>query len=122
MGYKQIPLISIKIIRGNTKRHTIQGIKVNGEYIDLTTVCPKVQFKTSVDAGRYVDFAMSVENGRMEVAPDRVTLKFGRDTQQYLSKLYYGDLYVKLGDIDAHILRYEIELTGIVTTKSDDEC
>ncbi|NGM63519.1 hypothetical protein G5B30_16540 [Sphingobacterium sp. SGG-5] len=120
--YKDIPLIEIKAKRGETLHVLFSGISLNGESKNFTDICPKIQFKSSVDASRYVDFELSEDNGRLEIQPNRLLLKFERWTNKLPIDIYYGDLLINIDGRDIIAPRFKLNLTGTVTTKEENEC
>lgn len=122
MTYEELPLVPIYIKRGNTKRLWFEGFTLDGEPIDLTTTCLKVQFKTAVDALRYIDLELTEDNGGLEITPDTLVMNFRRETFKVQQNILYGDLLMKINNEDHTIIRFEIKLSGVVTTKNKDEC
>lgn len=122
MTYEELPLVPIKIKRGNTKKVSFQGFAVDGVPIDLTTACLKVQFKPSVDACRYIEYELTEDNGGLVITPNRVDMNFGRETSKIQYNVLYGDLLMRVNDGDHTIIRLELKFSGVVTTKNSDEC
>lgn len=123
MTYDELPLITIDATRGSEwQKVVLQNITVDGNLIDLTAVCPAVQFKSVNSFFAPVDFELTVENGGMVITPNSITLVFGSDRTKYPKRKYYGDLLMKVLDKDATILRFEFILDGVITRRNCNGC
>lgn len=122
MEYSKIPLIKIKIPRGQTEKIAFVDLSLDGTPIDFTDTCPKVQFKSTLNPMMAFDFELNEGNGGLIIEPDRLTLVFGRITSNLWRNIYYGDLILTINGDDIVGPRFELDLSGTVTTKKSDEC
>lgn len=114
--YKDLPIIKISVIRGNDKIVQLRNIVVNGVNLNFTDLNPMVQFKSVVDSNINVSFDKTIDNGGMEVTDESLKLIFKKETANLQISKYYGDLLVTIDDKNATIVRFELDLTGAVTT------
>lgn len=123
MTYDELPLIEIRTTRDSEwQEFVMQDVTVDGGLIDLTTVCPAVQFKSVNSFFAPVDFELTVENGGMVITPNRITLVFDKDKTVYPKNVYYGDLLMKVSGKDATILRFRFILEGVITRRKCNGC
>lgn len=100
----------------------MQNITVDGNLIDLTAVCPAVQFKSVNSFFAPVDFELTVENGGMVITPNSIMLVFAKDKTVYPKNIYYSDLLMKINSKDATILRFRFILEGVITRRKCNGC
>lgn len=123
MTYDELPLITIDAKRGEDSKVVFTGISLDGDSKNFTDLCPKIQFKKAVDACRYLDFELTEENGGLTIEPNRLILFFdGRDLNKLEISKYYGDLLMTIDGGNVVGPRFQLNLTGTVTTKTKDEC